>query len=100
TIETRSLVEVHASRIELSAINSGSTLFNAVPRGRQTFRPMAEYDFEGWCKKRRAENAVVELVVRDRVPDVRDHVIAVHDVAGGTFTEIWRRLGACLSIGP
>lgn len=100
TLETRSLVQAHADRIELSPINSGSTIYNPVRRGRRTFVRIEEYDFECWCKKRRAEDAIVELVVRDAVPDIRDHVIAVHDVADGTATEIWRRTGADPAIGP
>ena len=100
TLETRSLVKVHASRTELSAINSGSTLFNAVPRGTRTLQAIDDYDYELWRKKRGAKDAVVELVVRDSVPDVKDHVVAVHDFASGKFSEIWRRSGADPSIGP
>jgi hypothetical protein len=100
TLETRSLVEAHGDRIELSPINSGSTIFNPVRRGRLTFQPIAEYDYAFWRKKRAAANAVVELIVLDGVPDIRDHVIAVHDAVGNTFTEVWRRPGAAPSIGP
>lgn len=100
TLETRSLVEAHADRIELSPINSGSTIFNPAPRGRQMFRPIADYDFDGWCRKRGAEDAVVELVVREGAPDIKDHVITVNDWAGGTATEIWRRPGADPAVGP
>jgi hypothetical protein len=100
TLETRSIVEAHADRIELSPINSGSTIFNPVPRGRRTFLSIGEYDYEGWSKKRRAEDTVVELIVRDGVPDIKDHVIAVHDFTGGAAAELWRRRGANPSIGP
>jgi len=100
TIDTRSLVEVHFNRIELSSINSGSTIFNPVPRGRRTFLPIHEYDFEGWCKKRRREDAVAELVVREGVPDIKDHVIAVHDWSGKATIETWRRDGVDATIGP
>jgi hypothetical protein len=102
TIHTRSLVEAHVERAELSPINSGATLFGAgVKRGRRTFLPIAEYDFEGWNKKRGAtEDAVVELVVRGGVPDIRNHVLAVHDWSKGAATEQWRRPGADPAIGP
>jgi len=100
TLDTRSLVKAHIGSIELSAINSGSTIFNPVARGNNTFQSIADYDYEFLCKKRGATDAVVELVVMDRVPDIRDHVIAVHDAVGVNFTEVWRRKGADSSIGP
>ena len=100
TLRTRSLVEAHESRIELSPINSGSTIFKPVRRGNKTFLPISEYDFESWRAKRNLEQAVVELVVRDGVADVRDHVVAVHDAIGGSFTELWRRPGTDASVGP
>jgi hypothetical protein len=40
------------------------------------------------------------LVVRDRVPDVSEHVIAVHDWVNGAAVEVWRRPGADPDIGP
>jgi hypothetical protein len=100
TLETRTLVEAHLDQIELSPINSGSTIFNPAPRGKGTFKSVANYDCDFWRKKRNAANAVVELVVLDSVPDVSDHVIAVHDVKGTKYSEVWRRKGVDASIGP
>lgn len=89
TVETRSLVHSHLERIELSAINSGSTIFKPVPRGNRTFLPIAEYDYDSWRRKRGAEDAVVELIVREGVPDINEHVLAVHDWDGNAFNRIW-----------
>lgn len=100
TVETRGLVEAHEDRIELSPINSGSTIFNPVARGISTFQSIADYDYALWRSRRRADDAIVELIVLDQVPDISDHVIAVHDANGGAFTEVWRRRGADPSIGP
>lgn len=100
TISTRSLVAAHSERIELSPINSGSTIFRPAPRGKDTFKSIADYDYDYWRRKRGAAGAVVELIVLDRVSDIQDHVIAVHDASGATFTEVWRRKGADPSIGP
>jgi hypothetical protein len=102
TLDTRSLVQAHAERVELSPINSGATLFGSrVKRGRQTFLPIKDYDFEGWSKKRGAAgDPVVELVVPGGVPDIREHVIAVHDWPNGAAVEVWRRPGADPAIGP
>jgi hypothetical protein len=100
TVDTRSLVEAHESRIELSPINSGSTIYNPSPRGKTTFLPIEDYDYDYWRKKRGKDAAVVELIVRDSVPDVREHVLAVHEWVGGRFVEVWRRSGTSKSIGP
>jgi hypothetical protein len=100
TLETRGLVEAHGDRIELSPINSGSTIFNPVPRGLRTFLPIEEYDFEGWRKRRPVADAVVELVVRRGVPDVWDHVVCVHDWTGTAMSEVWRRPGVDPAVGP
>lgn len=100
TVHTQSLVEAHENRIELSPINSGSTIYNPSPRGKATFLPIRDYDYDYWRKKRGKDDAVVELIVRESVPDIRDHVVAVHDWIGGRFVEVWRRRGTKKSIGP
>lgn len=100
TIDTQSLVKVHESRIELSPINSGSTIYNPSPRGKKTFLSISDYDYDYWRKKRDADNAVVELIVRDCVPDIRDHVVAVHNWVGGNLHEVWRRRGTSALVGP
>lgn len=100
TLDTHSLVEAHAGRVELSPINSGSTPQYPAARGKQTFLPIDQYDYEAWRKKRGPREAVVELVVRRGVPDVRDHVLAVHDWDGTAFIEHWRRPDAAPAVGP
>jgi hypothetical protein len=100
TVDTQSLVTAHAIRIELSPINSGSTIYKPQPRGKDTFLPIKDYDYDAWRKKRGKKKAVAELVVRDAVPDIRNHVVAVHDWTGVMLVEIWRRPGADPAIGP
>jgi hypothetical protein len=100
TISASSLLETHESCIELSPINSGSTIYRPVPRGKSTFLSIQDYDYDYWRKKRGRDDAVVELIVRHSVPDIRKHVIAVHDWVGGRFVEVWRRTGPSKSIGP
>lgn len=100
TLDTKRLVDSHASRIELSPINSGATLYVPAPRGRGTFQSIRDYDYDTRRRTRLPRNALVELVVRNGVPDIRDHVIAVHDYLDGNTTEIWRLPGADPSIGP
>jgi hypothetical protein len=96
TLNTASLVKVHAPNIMLCPINSGSTIFNPAKRGLNTFKTIADYPFDEWAKKRQRRDAVVELVVSTSVPDITDHVIAVHRVLEQKATEIWRRPGAAI----
>ncbi|WP_353642495.1 hypothetical protein [Mesorhizobium sp. WSM2239] len=101
TVSTASLVEAHQDRILLSPINSGSTIMSAQPRGNGTFVPIADYPYaERRSKPRPVEDALVELVVTDAVPDIMDHLIAAHRFSDGQLTELWRRKGTAPDDGP
>lgn len=74
---------------------------SAQPRGKQTFMTIAEYPYEERRKEPRpVEDALVELVVDDGVPDIMDHLIAAHRFSGGQLEEIWRRPGTAQDDGP
>ena len=91
TIDTRGLVAAHWKRIWLSPINSGSTLFKPQPRGTSTFVRVTDFPFHQRAISRAPENNVVELLVEHSVPDVADHVLAVHKVRDDQIvSEIWR----------
>jgi hypothetical protein len=91
TIDTRGLVAAHRQRIWLSPINSGSTLFKPQPRGAATFMRIANFPFQARAATRRPENNVVELVVDHSVPDLAEHVLAVHRVRDDqVISELWR----------
>jgi hypothetical protein len=91
TVDTASLVSAHRRRIRLSPINSGSTLFNAQPRGRSTFMSVEDFPFNERAKRRTLANNVVELAVDHSVPDIFKHVLAVHEVKGNQIVRaIWR----------
>lgn len=100
TIDTASLVDAHRNRIRLSPINSGSTIMSAQPRGKSTFLPIADYPYAERRKFRAVENALVELVVDDGVPDIMDHLIAAHRFSNGQLVEFWRRQGSAADDGP
>ncbi|HEX8831319.1 MAG TPA: hypothetical protein VF705_09150 [Longimicrobium sp.] len=92
TIDTSALLARHADRVTLSPINSGSTIMNPAPRGADTFARISEYPYGLWRKKRGRKNAVVELAVDYSVPDVRDFVVRVEHVDGGSLSEVlWER---------
>lgn len=91
TIDTARLVAAHRDRIWLSPINSGSTLFKPQPRGLGTFVRVGDFPFAERSRTRTAANNVVELLVERSVPDIADHVLAVHEVINDTMIgEIWR----------
>jgi hypothetical protein len=79
TVDTRSLVAAHRERIWLSPMNSGSTIYNPLPRGYSTFQRIADFPFRERAKKRRPAANVIELLVEQSVPDIADHVLAVHE---------------------
>lgn len=87
TLDTASMLKVHLDEITLSPINSGSTLYNPVPRGSATFLPLHEYPFAERKKKEGIGGAVAELAVYYSVPDVLEHVTRVERRKGGLTLE-------------
>ena len=91
TLDTSSLVQAHGNSITLSAINSGSTIFNPQPRGLETFKPIPEYPFEEWRRRRNRENAIVELAVDYSVPSIVRHALVVEIRRGPRVIQtLWR----------
>ncbi|MER8655516.1 hypothetical protein [Mesorhizobium sp. M0847] len=101
TLDTATVVAAHAENILLCPINSGSTIMNPAPRGAESFLAIEDFPYENWRLKRgNKRKAVVELVVTGGVPDVKDHVLAVHRIVDGAVAEIWRRPGDIGDVGP
>ncbi|WP_407528489.1 DUF7002 family protein [Methylobacterium oryzisoli] len=98
TLRTASLVAAHRDRVLMSPINSGATIMRPQRRGYATFRTIADYPVAE--RRRRAADAVAEVVVRDGVPDVADHVLAVHRCHLGEAETIWRSPEAGPDDGP
>ncbi len=83
-LDTESLLAKHEGSIELSPINSGSTLYpNAPRRGSDTFLPLARYPFAERRRRYPVSAAVVELTVIGGVPDLAAHVSCVERYRGG-----------------
>ncbi len=76
-VDTRELLARHAPRVTLAPINTGATLFSA-PRGRATFRPLADYPYAE--RRRRGREPLVELCVEHAVPDVGELVLRVTEI--------------------
>jgi hypothetical protein len=80
-IDTASLLGAHGPRVQLSAINSGSTLYpNAPQRGTGTFQPIRDYPYAERLRGRTPQTAVVELAVPGGVRDLAGHVIDQYQV--------------------
>ncbi|MDX6438990.1 MAG: hypothetical protein QOF45_1573 [Gaiellaceae bacterium] len=93
TLDTSQLVDRYRESILLAPYNTGTTAYKPPARGRDTFRPAAEYSYEEWRRKGRDRfDAVVELVIPYAVPDVRDFVMHVERRRGDEVIEtIWSR---------
>lgn len=100
TVDTASLLNAHRDKIELSPLNSGATIYNPQPRGRETFLPIKDYPFDERRKTRPVDKSVVELVVRGGVPDLSSHLVAAHRIHKGQQEELWRKKGTSIDDGP
>jgi hypothetical protein len=77
TVDTATLLAKYASKVRLSPINSGSTIYKPRPRGFATFRIITDYPFDERKKLRGKANAVAELAVEYGVPDIYKFVLSV-----------------------
>jgi hypothetical protein len=94
TVDTASLVAHYEHQISLSPINSGSTAYQAMPRGPWTFQPIAAYDFDGRRKIRGPSEAVAELAVSGGVPDIMNFLVTAEIRQDGLEPDIlWTREG-------
>jgi Family of unknown function (DUF7002) len=75
TIDTRSLVRVHADRVRLSHLNSGATAHMIGRRGSTTFKAIA--DVRHPRSRQRPPKHLVELAVLGGVPDIAVHTVKV-----------------------
>ena len=93
TVETAALLESHGDRVELSPINSGSTVYNPQPRGRDTFLAPDRYPFDQWRRRRgAAKRAAAELTVLGSVSPIEPVTLRVEDRgAGAASVLIWER---------
>jgi hypothetical protein len=75
-LDSARLIAAHGSEVLLSPINSGSTLYNAPPRGSSTFSTIDAFPYEERRAKRgNSRAAIAELAVRYHVPDALQFVV-------------------------
>lgn len=91
TVDTASLIAKYRSTIELSRINSGSTVYAAASRGSNTFLPISDYPHPPRKRPAAAGSDVAELAVDTGIPDISEYVVAVDRRVGPNIEEmIWR----------
>jgi hypothetical protein len=88
TIDTARLVNKYSRVITLSPMNSGSTIYRPLPRGKRTFTSIADFPFKERRASRLLENTVVELLVKYSVPDVADFVLRVDERKGAKVQKV------------
>jgi hypothetical protein len=82
-LDTLSLARRHGDRMELAAINTGSTIRRPARRGRSTFTPLHRHSYEAWRRLRGGRDRVREVTVVGGVVDLADHLIEHRRVAPG-----------------
>lgn len=84
-VDTRTLLERYADRVELSHINSGyaSSRYPAARRGRFTFVPLSDYAYS-------AKNKIAEVTVLGAVPDIFDLTERVTFRRGRSERVVWQ----------
>lgn len=73
--DTLRLVRANADRVEVSPINSGSTIRKPARRGSTTFTPLLPMDYAAWRRQRGRLDRVREVVVVGDVADVANHLV-------------------------
>jgi hypothetical protein len=75
--DTLGLASAHAERVEISPINSGSTLRKPARRGLATFTPMLAKSYREWQRQRGGNDRIVEVTVRGGVRDIKRYFSAI-----------------------
>ncbi len=83
-LDSAAVLARHAAQTMLSPINSGFSLRFPQRRGRETFRPLAEYPFEDWVRKRGKADAVAECTVLGGVTNVGEALVETRAVPAGS----------------
>lgn len=80
--DTLGLARAHGERMELAAINTGSTIRRPARRGRSTFTPLRRHDYEAWQRLRGGRDRIREVTVVGGVSPIAEHLVGQHRVTG------------------
>lgn len=81
-LDTLGVARRHHRRIELAAINTGSTIRRPARRGLSTFTPLGLHGYEAWRRLRGGRDRIREVTVVGGVADAAEHLVG-HYVAPG-----------------
>lgn len=77
TVDSKELIFHRLHDIRISAINSGSTLYVPVERGRHTFQTLDEYPYQDRVRARGISHAIAEITFDYSIPNIREYVLEV-----------------------
>jgi hypothetical protein len=72
--DTLSVTRAYHRQVELTAINTGSTIRRPARRGLSTFAPAHQYAYREWQRLRGGRDQIKELTVLDGIRDVDAHM--------------------------
>ena len=81
-LDTLSLLRAAAGRVELAAINTGSTIRKPARRGLSTFTPLARHAYRDWQRLRGGLDRPREVTVVGAVAGIARHLRATRITAG------------------
>ena len=89
-VDTAALLGEYADAVQLAPYNTGSMQVPAAPkRGPGTFVNLADYPYDEWvARRRRNGEPIVELTIRQAVPDIAKFVARVEIWADGRPVEL------------
>jgi hypothetical protein len=91
TFDTAALLRQHGPAVRLSPLNSGCTR-PPLPRGQDTFLPIADYPFAERCRRRKRTAAIAEVTVNGRVAPLESVLLRVERYVGVEVeTILWER---------
>lgn len=91
TVDTKKIIKEYENKITLCRINSGAIPYKRGRRGKHTFKRIKDYPFEEY-KKTRGNDAIVELAVDYKIPDIKKYVIQVETWENGNkIKTIWKK---------
>ncbi|MEM7697640.1 MAG: hypothetical protein AAF236_04460 [Verrucomicrobiota bacterium] len=82
--DTLSLARRYANKIEISPINSGSTIRRPARRGRGTFSSLEAFSYQEWRRLRGRLDKIKEVTVLDRVEHAESMIVDSYRTVGVT----------------
>ena len=76
---TLGLIQSCFERVELAAINTGSTMRSPARRGLSTFVPACKYTYRQWQRLRGKRDHIKEVTVLNGVADIETHLLGYYD---------------------